>query len=137
MLNDLTAEFNAGSPVFGEKLAAAWIPVSFRDWTGREITRVYSDEFGTYNALLPSTFSINVPCPTGVSPSMITLVLNDPIRPDGTQDPYYDPTYAVSPWTFQYMPGTTTYAGYAHRPDSGLCSELARASPLPRPTAPR
>ncbi|MBI5632253.1 MAG: hypothetical protein HZA15_02095 [Nitrospirae bacterium] len=109
VLNDLTAEFNAGSPVFGEKLAAPWIPVSFKDWTGTEITRVYADEFGTYNALLPSTFSINIPCPTGVSPSMITLVLNDPTLPDGTLDPYYNPTYAVSPWTFNYMPGKTTY----------------------------
>ncbi len=40
---------------------------------------------------------------------MITLVLNDPIRADGTQDPYYDPTYAVSPWTLNYHPGKTTY----------------------------
>jgi len=110
VLNDLTAEFNAGSPVFGEKLSAKWIPVAFKDWTGREITRVYADEFGTYNALLPSTFSINVPSPSGVSPSMITLVLNDPILPDGSPDPYYDPTYAVSPWTLNYSPGKTTYA---------------------------
>ncbi len=110
VLNDLTAEFNAGSPVFGEKLAAKWIPVSFKDWTGREITRVYADEFGTYNALLPSTYSINVPSPSGVSPSMITLVLNDPVLPDGSPDPYYDPTFAVSPWTLNYSPGKTTYA---------------------------
>ncbi|MBI5075236.1 MAG: putative Ig domain-containing protein [Nitrospirae bacterium] len=109
VLNDLTAEFNAGSPVFGEKLAAKWIPVSFKDWTGKEITRVYSDEFGTYNALLPSTYSVNIPCPTGVSPSMITLVLNDPNLPDGTLDPYYDPTYVIAPWTLNYMPGKTTY----------------------------
>ncbi len=110
VLNDLTAEFNAGSPVFGEKLAAKWIPVSFRDWTGREITRVYADEFGTYNAMLPSSVSINVPSPSGVSPNMITLVLNDPIRGDGTPDPYYDPTYATSPWTLNYHAGKTTYA---------------------------
>ncbi len=109
VLNDLTAEFNAGSPVFGEKLAAGWIPVSFKDWTGREITRVYADEFGTYNALLPSTFSVNVPSPSGVSPNMITLVLNDPVLPDGSPDPYYNPTYAVTPWTFNYTPGKTTY----------------------------
>ncbi len=110
VLNDLTAEFNAGSPVYGEKLAAKWIPVSFKDWTGRELTRVYADEWGTYNALLPSTFSINVPSPSGVGPSMITLVLNDPIRADGSPDPYYDPTYATSPWTLNYHPGKTTYA---------------------------
>jgi len=109
VLNDLTAEFNAGSPVFGEKLAAKWIPVSFKDWAGREITRTYADEWGTYNALLPSSYSANVPTPSGVSPSMITLVLNDPVLPDGTPDPYYDPTYAVSPWTLNYHSGKTTY----------------------------
>lgn len=109
VLNDLTAEFNAGSPVFGEKLAAKWIPVSFKDWSGREIVRTYADEFGTYNALLPSSFSINVPTPSGVSPNMVTLVLNDPVLPNGTPDPYYDPTYAVSPWTLNYHPGKTTY----------------------------
>jgi hypothetical protein len=107
--NDLAAEFNQASPIFGEKLAAAWIPVAFKDWTGREITRVYTDEFGSYNALLPSTFSINVPSPTGVSPSMITLILNDPTLPDGSPDPFYNPTFAVTPWTFNYMPGATTY----------------------------
>jgi hypothetical protein len=109
VLNDLTAEFNAGSPVFGEKLAAKWIPVSFKDWAGREITRTYADEWGTYNALLPSSYSANVPTPSGVSPAMITLVLNDPVLPDGTPDPYYDPTYAVSPWTLNYHSGKTTY----------------------------
>ena len=103
VLNDLTAEFNAGSPVFGEKLAATWIPVSFKDWTGREITRVYADEFGTYNALLPSTYSINVPSPTGVSPSMITLVLNDPILPDGSPDPVLRPDLCGEPWTLNYI----------------------------------
>lgn len=107
--NDLGAEFNQASPIFGEKLAAKWIPISFRDWSGKEITRVYADEFGSYNALLPSTFSMNIPSPSGVSPNMITLVLNDPTFPDGTLDPYYDPTFAVSPWTFHYTPGTTSY----------------------------
>ncbi len=41
---------------------------------------------------------------------MITAVLNDPIRADGTPDPYYDPTYATSPWTLNYHAGKTTYA---------------------------
>ena len=40
---------------------------------------------------------------------MITLVLNDPIRPDGTIDPFYNPNYTVTPWTLDYWPGGTTY----------------------------
>ena len=84
--------------------------MSFRDWQGKELIRVYADEFGGYNALLPSTYTVNVPSPTGVSPNMITLVLNDPYLADGvTPDPYHDPDYAVTPWTLNYMPGATSY----------------------------
>ncbi len=107
--NDLGAEFNQASPIFGEKLGAPWIPISFRDWTGKELFRVYADEFGHYNALLPSTHNINVPSPSGVGPNMITMVLNDPVKPDGAIDPWYNPDYSVTPWTFNYQPGTTTY----------------------------
>ena len=107
--NDRGAEFNQASPIFGEKLGVPWIPVSFRDWTGQELFRVYADEWGNYNALLPSTYNINVPSASGVGPNMITLVLNDPIKPDGTVDIWYNPDYSVTPWTFNYQPGTTTY----------------------------
>ena len=40
---------------------------------------------------------------------MITMVLNDPIKPDGTVDFWYNPLFSVTPWTFNYQPGTTTY----------------------------
>ncbi len=107
--NDLAAEFNQGSPIYGEKSAVPWIPIAFRDWRGTELVRIYTDEFGHYNALLPSTFTVNVASPTGVSPNMLTAVLNDPILPDGSIDPFYNPLYSVTPWTFDYMPGKTTY----------------------------
>jgi hypothetical protein len=107
--NDRGAEFNQASPIYGEKLGVPWIPVAFRDWTGQELFRVYADEWGNYNALLPSTYSINVPSTSGVAPNMITMVLNDPIKPDGTLDTWYNPDYSVTPWTFNYQPGTTTY----------------------------
>ncbi len=107
--NDLTAEFNINTPHFGEKASPSWIPVSYKDYLGNEITRVYTDEYGSYNALLPSTFTANIPSPSGMSPNMITIVLNDPFLPDGSIDPFYDPNYSVTPWTFQFMPGTTTY----------------------------
>ncbi|SNB47982.1 SdrD B-like domain-containing protein [Geobacter sp. DSM 9736] len=107
--NDLAAEFNAGSPVFGEKTSPAWLPVSMQDWQGNEVARVYTDEWGSYNALLPSTFTANAAIPAGMSPNMITAVLNHPIMPDGTIDPFYDPRYSVTPWTFDYWSGKTTY----------------------------
>ncbi|BCR06700.1 hypothetical protein DESUT3_37690 [Desulfuromonas versatilis] len=108
-LNDLTAEFNVNSPNFGEKAGAPWIPISFNDWSGREITRVYTDEFGVYNAMLPGTYTANAPAPAGFAPNMMTLVLNDPQLPDGSVDPFYNPTYSISPWTFNYMPATSSY----------------------------
>ncbi len=107
--NDLGAEFNQWSPNFGEKISPAWIPISLRDWAGLEMHRVYTDEFGCYNFLIPSTFAINVPAPSGVAPQMMTLVLNDPIKPDGTIDEFYNPMYSITPWTFQYYPGSTSY----------------------------
>jgi len=107
--NDLGAEFNQWSPNFGEKIAPKWIPIALRDWTGEEFHRIYCDEFGCYNFALHSTFSINLPAPSGVAPHMMTLVLNDPIMPDGSIDPFYNPVYSITPWTFQYYPATTSY----------------------------
>lgn len=107
--NDLGAEFNQASPIYGEKLAVPWIPVAFRDWAGNELFRVYADEWGHYNALLPSSYTINAPSASGVAPNMLTMVLNDPIKPDGTLDPWYNPDFSVTPWTFNYQPGTVTY----------------------------
>ena len=78
ILDDTANEFDPNAPTFGEKHAPPWLPVSIRDWTGREISRVYSDQWGTYNALVPSTYTINLPFPSGVSPNMLTTCMNDP-----------------------------------------------------------
>ena len=114
--NDLAAEFDPTSPIFGEKSAPSWLPVALRDWKGKEIVRVYMDEYGAYNAVLPSSFSVNLPTPSGVSPNMVQVVLNDPGPiPDpnnpGTMitDPNYDPNYSVTPWTFHFETGRTSY----------------------------
>lgn len=107
--NDLAAEFDTTSPVYGEKAAPAWLPISVKDWSGLEVTRIYMDEWGGYNSLLPSTYNVNVPIPTGVSPSMMTFLLNDPFLPNGSIDPYYDPNYSVTTWTLDFWPGKVTY----------------------------
>jgi hypothetical protein len=143
--NDLAAEFDPTSPIFGEKAAPEWIPVSFRDWQGNELTRVYSDAYGAYNALLPSTFSINVPSATGVAPNMITAVLNDPGPiPDPNNpgqtiiDPNYDERFAVAPWTLNYEVGRTTYldtpivpvAAFATIPKGNLDTGVPAGTPV-------
>ena len=117
ILNDLANEFDPLSPNFSEKSAPSWLPVSFRDWTGQEVVRVYTDQFGSYNALLPSTYTINAPTPSGVSPQMLQACLNHPgpIKDpnDPTKmiiDPLYNKHYGQTCWTLHYLPGTTTYA---------------------------
>ncbi len=109
ILDDLANEFDPASPQFGEKYAPPFLPVSIRDWTGREIGRAVSDEFGRYNALVPSTATENLPQPSGISPNMLTACMNAKVRTDGTPDPLHNPQYSQFCYTFQYMPGSTTY----------------------------
>jgi FtsP/CotA-like multicopper oxidase with cupredoxin domain len=115
--NDLGNEFNPNNPTFAEKASAAWIPVALRDYLGREITRVYGDQYGTYNGIIHSTYSTNVPNPSGMSPAMYSVCINDPglFAPDPVtgqllpQDPFYRREFTTSCYTFMFMPGTTTY----------------------------
>ncbi|MBW2621872.1 MAG: hypothetical protein JRD68_03110, partial [Deltaproteobacteria bacterium] len=115
ILNDIGNEFDPNSPNFGEKFAPQWLPVSIRDWTGREVGRTYSDEWGRYNALLPSTFTASLPIPSGMGPNMLTVVINSSHMPDPDnpgsyiKDPFHNPSYSQFSYTFQYMPGSTTY----------------------------
>jgi len=125
ILNDVGNEFDPKSANFGEKFAPPWLPISFRDFTGTEFQRTYSDEFGKYNALLPSTYNVAVPVPSGVGPNMVTSCMNssNPIPnpafdPNGVQedqppefitDPFHNPQFSQFCYTFQFMPGATTY----------------------------
>lgn len=115
ILDDLANEFDPYSPSFGEKYAPPFMPISIRDYAGNEINRVYSDRYGTYNALVPSTFAYNVPLPSGVAPNMVNVCLNSPTMKDPADpsksvlDPHYNPQYSQYCYTFQYLPGKTTY----------------------------
>ncbi len=120
ILDDLANEFDQNSPMFGEKYAPPWLPISIRDWEGNEVSRVYADEYGAYNALVPSTYTIDPPFPSGVTPKMMTVVLNspgpildkNPASPTYNQyitDPQFNRQYSQFSYTFQYDPGKTTY----------------------------
>ena len=78
ILNDLANEFDPNAPAFGEKFAPPNLPISVRDWQGNEVSRTYSDRWGMYNALVPSTFTNNLPSSSGMSPNMLTSCINDP-----------------------------------------------------------
>jgi len=116
ILNDLANEFDPNNPTFGEKFAPKWLPISVRDWQGNEISRVYTDQYGQFNILVPSTYSTNIPSPSGMSPNMLVTCMNDPgpiadpANPGQfITDPYYQLQYSTFCYTFQYMPGVTTY----------------------------
>ncbi len=144
LLNDLANVFDPTHPFFGEKAPPPWMPVSIQDYTGKEIVRTYSDEYGVYNALLPSTYTTNVPSPTGVSPNIFRICLNDPgpiPNPDNPEmlitDPQFDPNFSQLCYNFDFWPGKTSYldtpiipvASTAGRIDFPLDCELPDQTP--------
>jgi len=127
ILDDTATEFNARSPAFGEKWAPPYVPVAIRNAQGVEIGRVVSDQYGRYNGLVPSTISINLASPSGISPTMLVTCMNDPgpvPGPGGDMiiDPNFNPAYSNFCYTFQYMPGTTTYLDTPVLPVSAFAS---------------
>lgn len=109
LLDDTANDRDPGSPQFGERYAPPFLPISIQDWTGQEIARTVSDEYGRYNALVPSTFTQNLGQPSGISPNMLTACMNDKFMVDGSEDPRHDRQYSQFCYTLQYMPGSTTY----------------------------
>ncbi len=128
LTDDLNNTFDPLSPNWGEKYAPPYVAISIQDWQGRELQRVYSDQYGRYNFLVPSTFTINPPYPSGVMPNMIQACLNhpgpipavdssgnpvmdpsDPTKQMMVIDPYFNRRYTQQCYTLQYLPGKTTY----------------------------
>ena len=112
--DDFTSEFDPFSPQFGEKFSPPNLPISLKDWTGSEISRVYTDQWGTYNGLNYSTWEVNPPNPTGYAPTMMVTCMNDPgpiLDGSGTMitDPLYNPEYSQFCYEIPFMPGQTQY----------------------------
>jgi parallel beta-helix repeat protein len=118
--DDFTSEFDPFAPQFGEKFAPPNLPISTRDYLGNELSRVYSDHWGTYDGLTFSSWDVNPPNITGYSPSMMTQCMNDPgpitdTNPSSPtygqliQDPLYNPAYSDFCYINPFMPGVTTY----------------------------
>ncbi len=114
ILDDFTGEFDPFSPQFGEKFAPAYLPVGVKDWTGNEVNRVYSDQFGLYNGLNYSTWEVNPPNPTGYGPTMMTYCMNDAGMTNdatgkSTPDKLFQPGYSQFCYELPSMPGQTGY----------------------------
>jgi len=106
--DDFTSEFDPFSPQFGEKFSPANMPIAIKDWAGNEISRVYSDHWGTYNGLTYSTWEVNPPNPTGYAPQMMVTCMNDP-GTGATPDPLFNPQYSQFCYEIPFMPGQTQY----------------------------
>jgi Bacterial Ig domain len=125
--DDFTSEFDPFAPTFGEKFSPPNMPVSFRDWTGNEISRVYSDHWGVFNGMTYSTWEVNPPNPTGYAPGMMINCMNDagPI-PDPNNpgqmitDPLFNPLYSQFCYEDPYMPGVTDYLDTPVVPTAGF-----------------
>jgi len=118
--DDFTSEFDPFAPTFGEKFSPPNLPVSFRDWTGTEVSRVYADQWGAFNGMTYSTWEVNPPNPTGYAPTMMVTCMNDkgPIldtRPGSATlgqmitDPLFNPYYSQFCYENPFMPGSTDY----------------------------
>jgi hypothetical protein len=108
ILDDLSSEFDPFSPQFGEKFAVPNLPVSIKDFTGNEVMRTYTDQWGVYNGLNYSTWEVNPPNPTGYAPTMMVACMNDP-GTGATPDPFFNPSYSQFCYEIPYMPGQTQY----------------------------
>ena len=118
--DDFTSEFDPFSPQFGEKFSPPNLPVSLKDWSGTEVSRVYSDQWGTYNGLTYSTWEVNPPNPTGYAPTMMVVCMNDPgpildtrtgslTKGQMITDPLFNPQYSQFCYEIPFMPGQTQY----------------------------
>jgi Bacterial cadherin-like domain len=106
--DDFTSEFDPFSPQFGEKFSPPNMPIAIKDWSGTEISRVYTDQWGTYNGLTYSTWEVNPPNPTGYAPTMMVTCMNDP-GTGTTPDPLFNPEYSQFCYEIPFMPGQTQY----------------------------
>jgi uncharacterized repeat protein (TIGR01451 family) len=140
ILDDAASEFNAASPDFGEKAAVPFVPVSVKDFSGTELTRTYADQWGAYNLMYPSSWTVNPPTPSGYLPNMLVNCMNDPGPIDERDasgnltgrkitDPQFNAAYSNFCYTLPFMPGQTTYldtpvlpvAAFAQGPNPADC----------------
>jgi len=74
----LRVETDPDSPRYGKPRGIPNIPVGIRDYSSRLLETVYTDEYGFYEAVLPSTQSGPCQTPVGACPATYVFVINDP-----------------------------------------------------------
>ena len=104
IIDDLNVSVNPMDLNFGEKAGVPNSPIGIYDFTNRRQTTIQSDPNGVYEVLLPSTWSINCPTPSGVCPGTYYLLGNDPGQP-GNPNPNYNPQFRTIGASFEIWPG--------------------------------
>ena len=80
ILDDLANEFDPYAPASARSTRAVHADLDPRLRRQRDQPRLIRDRYGTYNALVPSTFRLQRPLPSGVAPNMVNMCLNSPTR---------------------------------------------------------
>lgn len=104
IINDLALSISSQDLFFGEKAGMANAPIGIYDFTGKLVTTIQSDPNGTFEVLLPSTYSINCPTPSGVCPNVYYMLGNDPGQP-GRLNANYNPQFRTIGASFEIYPG--------------------------------
>jgi hypothetical protein len=104
IINDLTVSTNPQELNFGEKAGMANAPIGVYDFTNKLVTTMTSDPNGVYEILLPSTYTMNCPTPSGVCANVYYILGNDPGQP-GALNPNYNPQFRTIGTSFEVYPG--------------------------------
>ncbi len=131
--DDLVVNTDPNSVTFGEKRGVPFLPIGVRDFTGRLITTVQTDEVGYFEVLLPSTFQANCPTPSGVCPGMYFQVTNDPGE---VSDPNvnFNGGYMTAITTWDVWPGKMTPTDTPSIPLAAAnCAPLHGDDPIAEP----
>ena len=132
--NDIYFETDKQSPWYGEPRPIAHIPVGIytrydnnvSHW--RLFTTVYTSREGTYEALLPSTQTLNCPIPQGPCPGMYLVKVDDPGSP-GRPNSGYDPNLLTATSAWDVWPGQTDQLDTPLDPISGDGCETPTGRP--------
>jgi len=99
IIDDLTVSTNPIDINFGEKAGIPLSPIGIYDFTNTMVASMVSDPNGVFEILLPSTYSINCPTPSGVCPNIYYMLGNDPNLAG------YNPQYRTIGASFEVYPG--------------------------------
>jgi hypothetical protein len=114
LTDDLNNELDPNMPMYGDKRGIPNAPIGIRDFKGKLIQVVYTDDNGYFEALVPSTGTYNCPLPAGPCPGMYEVIGNDPGDPDNPTN--WNPNYGSLKLELDIWPGLTTLADVAILP---------------------